>query len=197
MLIFCGTVELLLNTWGRTDIYKIIILHCFVDVYVCTCTLHATYFPHFFPLRCLIQGLSSVSVTQYQWPCSLIALTGPGLTRRDRLSHVAGDALLACCLSLHLFGVSWMQPDKRLRRSRGCPFPQRDTRCRSSRTLRSLQLLRSVYSTRWCRAAFARCDKGEWAHRCGLFLFSCWFVLYNHTKQTAIIQIKGETVIVL
>lgn len=77
------------------------------------CTLHATYFPHFFPLHRLIQGLSSVSVTQYQWPCSLIALTGPGLTRRDMLSHVAGDALLACCLSLHLFGVLWMQPDKK------------------------------------------------------------------------------------
>lgn len=58
-------------------------------------------------LICLIWGLSSVSVTQYRHPCSLMALTGPGLTRKDRLSHVAGDAPLACCLSLNLTAVSW------------------------------------------------------------------------------------------
>lgn len=67
------------------------------------------------PSSCLIWGLSSVSVTQYHRPCSPMALTEPGLTRRDRLSHVAGDALLACCLSLHLTAVSWMQPDNGLR----------------------------------------------------------------------------------
>lgn len=67
-------------------------------------------------------GLSSVSVTQYQCPCSLIALTEPGLTHKDRLSHVAGDAPLACCLSLYLTAVSWMQPDKGLRRRCKCPF---------------------------------------------------------------------------
>lgn len=81
------------------------------------------HFPHFFPHHCLIWGLSTVSVTQYQWPCSLMALTGPGLTRRDKLSHVAGDAPLACRLSLHLCGVLWMQPDNGLRRHCDCPFP--------------------------------------------------------------------------
>lgn len=124
---------------------------------------------------CLIWGLSSVSVTQYQWPCSLMVLTEPGLTRRDRLSHVGGDAPLACCLSLHLTAVSWMQPDSGLRRGCECPFPQHDTRCQSSRTLQSLRLLRPVYSTRWCRAAFVtRCARGEWAHHCGFF-HHCFF----------------------
>lgn len=51
-----------------------------------------------------------------------MALTEPGLTRRDRLSHVAGDAPLACCLSLHLTAVSWMRPDNGLRRRCESPF---------------------------------------------------------------------------
>lgn len=74
------------------------------------------------PSSCLIWGLSTMSVTQYKRPCSLMALTEPGLTRRDRLSHVAGDAPLACCLSLHLTAVSWMQSDKGLRRRCECLF---------------------------------------------------------------------------
>lgn len=39
--------------------------------------------------------LSSVAVTQCRRPCSLMALTEPGLTHWDRLSHVAGEAPLA------------------------------------------------------------------------------------------------------
>lgn len=163
-----------------------------VDLHICT---HAQYYLSYSlgehdsthpPLSsqssCLIWGLSSVSVTQYQRPCSLMALTEPGLTRRDRLSHVAGDAPLACCLSLHLTAVLWMQPDNGLRRRCKCPFPQYDTRCQSSRTLKSLQLLRPVYSTRWCRATFVTCcAKGEWAHQwpCGVFIF----LLYQNDKN--------------
>lgn len=125
------------------------------------------------PSSCLILGLSSVSVTQYQRPCSLVVLTELGLTRRDRLSHVAGAAPLACCLSLHLTAVSWMQPDNRLRRRCECPFPQHDTRCQSSRTLQSLQSLRPLYSTRWCRAAFMTCcARGERAYHCGFFIIA-------------------------
>lgn len=45
-----------------------------------------------------------------------------GLTCRDRLSHVAGDAPLACCLSLHLTTDSWMQSDIRLQKRCECPF---------------------------------------------------------------------------
>ncbi len=83
--------------------------------------LHAS--PTSFPIIVLDLGtVHCVSVTQYQRPCSLMALTEPGLTRRDRLSHVAGDAPLACCLSLHLTAVSWMQPDIGLRRRCECPF---------------------------------------------------------------------------
>lgn len=67
-----------------------------------------------------IWGLSSVSVTQYRRPRPLVALTGSGLTQKDRLSHAAGDAPLACRLSLYLSGVLWMQADKRLQRR--CPF---------------------------------------------------------------------------
>lgn len=78
-----------------------------------------TFFPH---TLCLIWGLSSVSVTQYRCPCSLMALTEQGLTHKDRLSHVAGDAPLACCLSLYLTAVSWMRPDKGLQRRCKCPF---------------------------------------------------------------------------
>lgn len=61
-----------------------------------------------------------------------------GLTHADRLSHVAGDAPLACCLSLHLTAASWMQPDIRLWKCCECPFPQYDTRCQSSGALQSL-----------------------------------------------------------
>lgn len=69
-----------------------------------------TFSPH---TLCLIWGLSSAPVTQCRHPCSLMALIEPGLTRKDRLSHVAGDAPLACCLSLNLTAVSWppCQPD--------------------------------------------------------------------------------------
>ena len=131
------------------------------------------------PSSCLIWGLSSVSVTQYQRPCFLMVLTERGLTRRDRLSHAAGDAPLACCLSLHLTAVSWMQSDNGLRRRCECLFLQHDTRCQSSRTLKSLQLLRPVYSTRWCRAAFVTCwAKREWAHQ-GLVGFSALLFLSN------------------
>lgn len=78
-----------------------------------------TFFPHtLYP----IWGLSSAPVTQYRHPCSLMALTEPGLTRKDRLSHVAGDAPLACCLSLNLTAVSWppCQPDIGPQRSCKC-----------------------------------------------------------------------------
>lgn len=51
-----------------------------------------------------------------------MALTELGLTRRDRLSHVAGDAPLACRLSLHLTAVLWMQFDNGLQRRCECPF---------------------------------------------------------------------------
>lgn len=119
--------------------------------------------PRSTPSSCLIWGLSSVSVTQYQRPCFLMVLTERGLTRRDRLSHAAGDAPLACCLSLHLTAVLWMQSDNGLRMRCECLFLQHDTRCQSSRTLKSLQLLRPLYSTRWCRAAFVTC----WAKRVG------------------------------
>jgi len=49
------------------------------------------------------------------WPCSL---TEPGLTRRDRLSHVAGDAPLACRLSLpphrSLVDAAWQRATEAL-----------------------------------------------------------------------------------
>lgn len=71
-----------------------------------------------------ICGLSSVSVTQYRRPRSLVVLTRSGLMQKDRLSHAAGDAPLACRLSLYLNAVLWMQP-----------LPNHDTRCWSSRAL--------------------------------------------------------------
>lgn len=67
-------------------------------------------------------GLSSVWVTQYHRPRPLVVLTGSGLTQKDRLSHAAGDAPLACRLSLYLNAVLWMQPDKGLQRRCKCPF---------------------------------------------------------------------------
>lgn len=68
------------------------------------------------------------------------------------------------------------------------PLPQHDTRCQSSRTLQSLQLLRPVYSTRWCRAAFVTCcAETEWAHQwlCGFFIIArfCRFVLYQNDQH--------------
>ena len=70
------------------------------------------------------------------------------LTHRDRLSHVAEDAPLACCLSLHLTAASWMQLDIRLWKRCECPYPQYDTGCQGSRSLQLLWFLRPVYSTR-------------------------------------------------
>lgn len=69
-----------------------------------------------------ICGLSSVSVTQYRRPRPLVVLTGSKLTQKDRLSHAAGDAPLACRLSLYLNAVLWIQPDKGLQRRCKCPF---------------------------------------------------------------------------
>lgn len=82
-----------------------------------------SYPPLSLPVPCSrICGLSSVSVTQYRRPRPLVVLTGSGLTQKDRLSHAAGDAPLACRLSLYLNAVLWMQPDKGLQRRCKCPF---------------------------------------------------------------------------
>lgn len=86
-------------------------------------TQHAPHPPLSLPAPCSrICGLSSVSVTQYRRPRPLVALTGSSLTQKDRLSHAAGDAPLACRLSLYLNAVLWMQPDKGLQRLCKCPF---------------------------------------------------------------------------
>lgn len=140
-----------------------------------------TCIPHFHsPSSCMFWGLSSVSLTQYQRPCSPMALTEPGLTRRDRLSHVAGDAPLACCLSLPLIAVSWMQPDNELRRRCECPFlsmtpdarVQEHYRCYSC----SSQFILPVSVT--C------CAKGQWPyqwvfHPCCL----CQFLFYQNDQK--------------
>lgn len=122
------------------------------------------------------------------------------LTRRDRLSHVAGDAPLACCLSLHLTAISWMQPDNRLRKRCEWAFPQYDTRCQGSRTLQPLRFLRPVLSTRWCRTTFAPfAVKQEWKQHwlCGFprftFLSRCILSSSNHQLILGIV-LKGKSI---
>lgn len=178
----------------RTDIclYKITILRHSRSACMHPCTLplvlpllgrtwpHAMFPPLPSPSSCLIWGLSSVSVTQDQRPCSFMALTEPGLTRRDRLSHVAGDAPLACCLSLHLTAVSWMQPDNGQQRHYECPFfsVTLDARVQEHYSRYSCSSL-FIY-TLWCQAGFVTCcATREWEHQ---WLFVDLFFIQKWSK---------------